>query len=72
MQLNNNVQVFKRNQRGEPSYAKKVHLLPRQHQPYRHQYQKDSTALTGKGAYYGQGPMELDANGRWLSAEEKA
>ena len=31
MQLDNNVQAFKRNQRGEPSYTKKVHLLPRQH-----------------------------------------
>ena len=71
MQLNNNVQAFKWNQWGEPSYVKKVHLPPQQHQPYRHQYQKDSTALTGKGAYYGQGPMELNANEQWLSVEEK-
>jgi len=72
MQLDNNVQAFKRNQRGEPSYTKKLHLPPKQQPSYRHQYQKDSTALTGQGAYYGQGPMELDANGQRLSAEEKA
>ena len=71
MQLNNNVQTFKQNQRGEPSYTKKLHLPSKQQQPYRHQYQKNSTAITGQGAYYGQGPMELDANGQRLSAEEK-
>ena len=62
MQLDNNVQAFKRNQWGEPSYTKKLHLPPKQQPSYRHQYQKDSTALTGQGAYYGQGPMELDIN----------
>src|SRR5207248_3901534 len=72
MQLDNNVQAFKRNQRGEPSCTKKLHLPPKQQQPYRHQYQKDSTALTGQGAYYEQGLMELDANGQRLSAKEKA
>ena len=34
MQLDNNVQAFKRNQKGEPSYTKKVHLPPKQQQPY--------------------------------------
>ena len=29
MQLDNNIQAFKRNQRGKPSYTKKLHLLPK-------------------------------------------
>ena len=47
MQLDNNVQAFKQNQWEELSYTKKLHLPSKQQQPYRYQYQKNSTVITG-------------------------